>query len=124
MGFGLMSLPHQQWYVPGSSFTAELQPGHLQVVDSVCRLGCSSVLLRWLRCHFLTQLWWTTVQQVEQDHTREFGRTSFVQMTHSYWLLVISSWILVGKSGAVDFDLAVFCRTRWGTSGFGRLYYS
>lgn len=76
MDLGLGSLPHQQWYFAGSSAPmAELQPGHLH--------DLSSAVLVWFEYHFPTQVPCVTVQQIVQDHTREFGSTSLVQMTHS-----------------------------------------
>lgn len=57
---------------------AELQPGHLHDLSSV-----GLVWLVWFVNHFPTQVPWVTVQQMVHDHIREFGNTSFVQMTHS-----------------------------------------
>lgn len=33
-GLGLGSLPHQQWYVSGSSFIGELQPGQRHLTSA------------------------------------------------------------------------------------------
>lgn len=41
------------------------------------------------------------------SQTLEVRTTSLVQMTHSYWPLSMSSWILVGRSSAVDFSVTL-----------------
>jgi len=51
------------------------------------------------------------------DQILEFRSTSLVQMTHSYCLLSISSWILVGRSSAED--LVVTLGAFGGFGGFG-----
>lgn len=120
MGLGSTSLPHQQWCGPGCSTKVELQPGQRQP-SGWFGPGFSSRSFAWFVCHFFTQWRCVTVQQMEQDHTLEFRRTSFVQMTHSYWRLSISSWIRVGRSAAADFGIScgTGCRRCCGT-GAGR----
>lgn len=55
--------------------------------------------------HRFTQDKCSTDQQVLQVQILELGRTSFVQITHSYWPFAISSWVRVAISGACDLDI-------------------
>lgn len=80
----------------------ELQPGHRQPLGAWAP-GCSGFLV-WFLCHVRTHDMWTTVQQVVHDQIFELGSISFVQMTHSYWPLVMSSWMRVAKSAALDLE--------------------
>ncbi|TGO91142.1 hypothetical protein BPOR_0037g00050 [Botrytis porri] len=51
-------------------------------------------------------------------HILEFGKTSLVQIAHSYWPFVISSCVRVARSAACDFDIR---RARGAREGPGRV---
>lgn len=54
----------------------------------------------------MIQVMWKTVQQVLQDQTLEFLRTSDVQIGHSYKPCRMSSCVRVAMSSACDFEYA------------------
>jgi hypothetical protein len=101
MGVGSVSLPHQHWQRSGLSSKAELQPGQRQPSVWFER-GFSRRSWSCFARHLTEQWRWVTTQQTGQDHTLLDGRTSLVQITHSYWPFTMSSWIRVPRSAAVD----------------------